>query len=573
MLPLSAQQVAHHTVYFDFDQFELNAQGRETLDHLATQLEGLPDYSIEIQAHTDVRGRDAYNDGLARQRAQTVLELLTERGIPVEKTTVQSFGESLPVYGSEDEQSHQLNRRVDVMVTSWTYDSVDDLFGRLLDDPLQVYEIDPGRSVRLTGEKGTTVWIPAKSFVFEDGTSPRERVTLHLREAYERPEMILQGLHTTAGNQLLETGGMFYLSAQAGDRPLELQAGAQLTVAMPTAEQQEGMELFRGVSGPDGRLEDWEASGQPFSSKLEDLLDLPPRPRMPYNVFVEPGFRLDKSGEPAAPGKPRSPYEPHEPRRESFKYRPGFFQRVFISKEKVKAIEERRYQKALEAYKRKKDRYREALLVYEQALQQYELELDAFQKNYAAWEKSLEQQRTNWKQSPAYIRAQELNRQRNEQLEAAWQDSLAAWEAMREEKLRTFEKQYESVGRLNNRTLDRYFFRVNTLGWINCDRFRDVPEEQKMPLAVRSSGKDGERIFIVFESLNSIVEMQWTEEYYTSSPLPGNEQVRIIGFRVKDGKAQLAVRKMMVAEGGKEPLKLDFENCRLGDLRSVLSEI
>lgn len=571
---LSAQQQqTTHTVFFEFDDHALTPQARKALDRLITELAKAPEYQVEIEAHTDDRGSERYNRDLAERRADAVLNFLTQRDILVERTTVRSFGESRPAYANDDEQSRQLNRRVDVIVTRWSYDSVDELLGRMEGESVQYFTLDPNRNTRVTGREGTSIWIPAGSLALPDGSTPEGEVQVSLEEAYSPDDMLLKGLHTTAGEQLLETGGMIRVEATSGGQALQLRDGAALTVGMPAAELQEGMELFNGVTDAEGQLVDWQPAGQSFSSELAGTLDLPPPPVRPSLLYFPPIYRPNLQGEPREPAPPQRPFKPHEPRRESFQYNPGFFKRLFTGKEAIEAREEADYRQALAEYEQKLLRYEERKIAYQKELEAYREAYAAYDEAHAAWEKRLEAERKNWRNSPAYQAAIEKGQKELELQLEIWRKKYAEWEAAREARLLEFEQKYDAVGNLDAASVKNYFYEVNTLGWINCDRFYDVPEEERMPLVIQDSDDAEERIYVVFESLNSIVSTFKRDQQYLTQGLPKDARVKVIGIKVTEGRPQLALTEMVVADSREKPLALNYEACKLSDIRKALAQL
>jgi len=569
---VSAQQTTHHTVYFDFDRHGLTALATDELERLAETLAGLPDYLIELQAHTDDRGANAYNEALARRRAGAVRDFLTERGLLVGKISVQAYGEERPAYANDGEESRQLNRRVDVLVTSWRYNSVDELLSRLGAGERQRYTIDPTKNTRLIGKQGTSLWIPAGSLVAADGVAPAGPVTIVLEEAYAMEDMLVKGLHTTAGDRLLETGGMIYLEASVAGRPLELASGQSLKVALPTAEAMEGMELFNGSIDAEGRLADWQPAGQAFSTDLA-MLDMPPRPPRPILEWYVPEFRLDKSGEPEKPKAPAAPFKPHEPRRESFRYHPGFFKRLLTGTKTREAIEQERYELAVAEYKVKLQTFQEDMIAYKQDMEDFRVTLEAYRKAHFAWEEGLAEQERNWRQSPAYLAARQQGEEQHRVQLLLWEEAMERWNARREALLTEFEEQYDAIGHLDAASVNNYFYQVNQLGWINCDRFRDVPPEEKIALAIEDGDPADERVFVIFEDLNAIVNTYKQDARYLTQELPREARIKVIGIKVEDGKPRLAVEQLTVGETENQPLRLSFSPCKLGDIRKELASL
>ena len=74
-----------------------------------------PDFKIKINSHTDCRGTNAYNMQLSANRANSVVNYLTSKGISKSRLTSQGYGESRPVVECIcekcSEEEYQLNRR------------------------------------------------------------------------------------------------------------------------------------------------------------------------------------------------------------------------------------------------------------------------------------------------------------------------------------------------------------------------------------------------------------------------------------------------------------------------------
>ncbi|MBF9219566.1 hypothetical protein [Hymenobacter ruricola] len=121
----------------------------------------------------------------------------------------------------------------------------------------QPFTIQPGRDTVLTGAQGTQLLIPANIWDLPAADS-NAVVELRLQEFYRPADMILAGLSTTAGPQLLETGGMLYLTATANGRPVGLRPGAFVHLRMPAQEPKPGMRLFAGVKKGPNQAVDWQ---------------------------------------------------------------------------------------------------------------------------------------------------------------------------------------------------------------------------------------------------------------------------------------------------------------------------
>jgi outer membrane protein OmpA-like peptidoglycan-associated protein len=105
-------------ILFDFSSAELKPVSRENLNKLGTILNKYPDTDIEIQGHTDSRGTDEYNMGLATRRAHAVSSYLASNGVGSKRVTLRPFGESVPVASNDTDEGRTQNRRVNFLITA-----------------------------------------------------------------------------------------------------------------------------------------------------------------------------------------------------------------------------------------------------------------------------------------------------------------------------------------------------------------------------------------------------------------------------------------------------------------------
>ena len=140
-------------IFYDFDKATLRPESTEALDRLINLLNENPNVTIELSAHTDNRGSDAYNERLSQRRAESVVSYLIEHGIAADRLTPMGYGEKKPktirrkltekygwlkegdvlteefinALGDEEKQEtcHQLNRRTEFIVLRTTYGMFD----------------------------------------------------------------------------------------------------------------------------------------------------------------------------------------------------------------------------------------------------------------------------------------------------------------------------------------------------------------------------------------------------------------------------------------------------------------
>lgn len=99
-------------IYYDLDSFVLREESKPSLDKLVKILEDTPDALVQINSHTDERGKAEYNLTLSENRAKSVVDYLVSKGINPARLTSKGFGFSQPVIkGAKTEEEHQQNRR------------------------------------------------------------------------------------------------------------------------------------------------------------------------------------------------------------------------------------------------------------------------------------------------------------------------------------------------------------------------------------------------------------------------------------------------------------------------------
>ncbi|MDF2380269.1 OmpA family protein [Nostoc ellipsosporum NOK] len=105
-------------VLFGFDQSDLSATAKSTLNDLVKILKKYPDTDVEIQGHTDNRGTEKYNQALSERRASTVSNYISANGIPLERLSTIGYGLTKPKYSNDTEQGRAQNRRVEFLITA-----------------------------------------------------------------------------------------------------------------------------------------------------------------------------------------------------------------------------------------------------------------------------------------------------------------------------------------------------------------------------------------------------------------------------------------------------------------------
>ena len=105
-------------VNFELDSAKLTPNAKTILDEVASSLLAVQTIQVEVQGHTSSEASDAYNLTLSDNRAEAVRQYLIGRGVASERMTVKGYGETTPVADNDTEAGRELNRRVELKVTS-----------------------------------------------------------------------------------------------------------------------------------------------------------------------------------------------------------------------------------------------------------------------------------------------------------------------------------------------------------------------------------------------------------------------------------------------------------------------
>ncbi|HEY0708039.1 MAG TPA: OmpA family protein [Polyangia bacterium] len=83
------------------------------LDRAVAVLKEYPDLKMEIQGHTDDRGKDELNRTLSQKRADAVRTYFITKGIPAERLTAVGYGEDKPIADNKTSSGRAQNRRTE----------------------------------------------------------------------------------------------------------------------------------------------------------------------------------------------------------------------------------------------------------------------------------------------------------------------------------------------------------------------------------------------------------------------------------------------------------------------------
>jgi peptidoglycan-associated lipoprotein len=103
-------------IFFDTDQFNVDAEDQTVLRSQAQWLASYPAARVTIEGHADERGTREYNLALGERRANSAKNYLVSLGVDEGRITTISFGKERPEALGSDEGSWSRNRRAVTVV-------------------------------------------------------------------------------------------------------------------------------------------------------------------------------------------------------------------------------------------------------------------------------------------------------------------------------------------------------------------------------------------------------------------------------------------------------------------------
>ena len=108
--------VSSDRIFFDFDQYNVDAQDQATLQSQAQWLQRNPAVRVTLEGHADERGTRDYNIALGERRANAAKNYLASLGIDPSRINVISYGKERPAALGSNEEAWAQNRRAVTVV-------------------------------------------------------------------------------------------------------------------------------------------------------------------------------------------------------------------------------------------------------------------------------------------------------------------------------------------------------------------------------------------------------------------------------------------------------------------------
>ncbi len=130
--------------------------------------------------------------------------------------------------------------------------------------PSLFFNVPAHKDTVIVTSKGMKISIP--SGALQSGSAPYARI--EVKEAYTITDMLEGRLTTRSGDNILSSGGMFYINAADNNTTIV----KPITISIPTPYQQKGMQLYKGEPMADGKINWTDPQPLPAQSLDSNLL-------------------------------------------------------------------------------------------------------------------------------------------------------------------------------------------------------------------------------------------------------------------------------------------------------------
>jgi outer membrane protein OmpA-like peptidoglycan-associated protein len=103
-------------ILFALDSASVRSGLRRDLRVVANNLRAYPNSTIKILGHTDNTGSASYNEALSQRRADAVVNILIDNGVPPVRLQALGRGEDDPIENNLTAEGRAQNRRVEIII-------------------------------------------------------------------------------------------------------------------------------------------------------------------------------------------------------------------------------------------------------------------------------------------------------------------------------------------------------------------------------------------------------------------------------------------------------------------------
>lgn len=424
--------------------------------------------------------------------------------------------------------------------------AMDSLYAAM-DKTFQVFMINTSKDTILTCAEGTIITIPAHCFTDKSRKKISGLVKFEVKEYYAVEDMLFASLNSVSNGNLLESGGMLYMKASQNDSPLGLLASKNVTVQMPTRQKVSDMQLFYG-EGHDHKL-NWKQSNNKKNKNKSSNRNTPKKKN--YNTI----YTIDKTIVYSKNNQPEIEVE-HRAPKNSFKTDLSNKQDTVVVTFKMDAKGRvKNYKTVLNNQEKGASRaastgfYRKHRYGTRSYFVNTQNKLAPGKTHYVTY--SLNRKNT-FHGIPLTSHSLGIGNEQIKTLKKAFRKgdstitvtmtqiyvctSKKDEEKAISEKIKQLE-QGKNV-KVSKEEMQYYVYDLNNLGWINCDRFYDVPQAEKTTYRIAGNNQKTDDVKIIFSDMKSIMQGNNTKRAVEFDNIPEQMDITVIGIRYNDSNAK-----------------------------------
>jgi hypothetical protein len=386
-----------------------------------------------------------------------------------------------------------------------------------------------GKETIIKAAKGLKLTVDPNALEKEDGSSIDGEISVSIIELTSSEDLFKNNAATISDGRLLVSGGSYFIGMECNGQKLKVKNGNSLKMEFPKIKANE-MELFYGKRDVAGNM-NWTRAGQPLTFDAQGSYTDYTLP-YPDSVIYKPY---------------NSKYHLYE----SLDSKVIFGGKEMSIKAMVDILQKRGVDKNIDSVNLSWNNAH----IYNARVYNYNT------GEYGYWYKRYR-----------VISCKDLEAER---------DSLVKEEKIRAKYLAANAKYKEEWMRKNEENslagqLQKYYSpcAVKKLGWINCDRFYNDPQNTEVPVELPITFNNPViEYFIIYKSFSGLINGRLGEagkQQYVLTNLPAGQPVTLIAF-TKDKGQLFECRQDFVIEKNK-PVRLDFKNTSKEELNKLFGK-
>ncbi len=112
----TGQNIRMEELFFEADSFRITPQSIPVLDELYDFLNENTSVAIEVGGHTNNIPETAFCDYLSKERAQSVANYITRKGINPNRVSFKGYGKRKPIASNRTTEGRAKNQRVEIKI-------------------------------------------------------------------------------------------------------------------------------------------------------------------------------------------------------------------------------------------------------------------------------------------------------------------------------------------------------------------------------------------------------------------------------------------------------------------------